>query len=40
MTIVSKTSTKNNSETNGELEILGERFVSSELRRKVVDDLS
>ena len=34
----SKTSQRNNSETNGE-EILRERYLSPELRQKIIDDL-
>ena len=37
-TRVLKTSPKNNSETNKE-EILRERFIPSELRHKIIDDL-
>ena len=38
MTKVPKTSSKNSSETNEE-EILRERFISSEVRDKIIDDL-
>ena len=38
ITRVSKTSPKNNSETNEE-EIFTERFIPSEQRRKIIDDL-
>ena len=38
ITRVSKTPPKNNSETNEE-EILTERFIPSELRQKIIDDL-
>ena len=38
ITRVSKTSPKNNSETNEE-EILRERYTSPELRQKIIDDL-
>ena len=38
ITKVSKTSPKNNSEVNEE-EILSERYISPELRQKVIDDL-
>ena len=38
ITRVSKTSPKNNSETNEE-EILRERYISPELRQKIIDDL-
>ena len=38
ITKVSKTSPKNNSETN-EKEILSERFIISKLRQKMTDDL-
>ena len=38
ITRVSKASSKNNPETNEE-EILTERFISSELKRKVIIDL-
>ena len=38
MTKVPKTSLKNSSETNEE-EILRERFISSEVRDKIIDDL-
>ena len=37
-TEISKTSSNNNSETNEE-EILRERFIPSELRHKIIDDL-
>ena len=36
---VSETSPKNSSETNEEEEILREKYISPELRRKVIDDL-
>ena len=36
---VSKTLPKNNSEAN-EKEILGERFITPELRHKIINDLS
>ena len=38
MTRVSKTSPQNNSETNEE-EMLGEKYISPELRQKIIDDL-
>ena len=39
ITRVSKTLTKNNSETNEEEEILRERYISPEQGQKIIDDL-